>query len=137
MAKQSRKQQIVKQGNNQGHLVEEIFDDNLLPDAAEIEKLMELDPTIIDWLKKSAEKEQDFRHQAVNKKIDLVSKSDKGIRNISLLGLVFSFLIVLSGMAFSAFLLQLGYPVVGTLFAGATMVSIVALFMAKVSSKNK
>lgn len=136
MAKQSRKQQIVKQGNNQGHLVEEIFDDNLLPDAAEIEKLKNLDPNIIDWLKACAEKEQKFRHEAYSKKIDLVDRSDKGIRRISTLGLIFSFVIVLSGMLFSAFLIFLGHLLVGSLFAGGVIIAIVSLFLSKVKTKE-
>lgn len=136
MAKQSRKQQIVKNGNNQGHLVEEIFDDNLLPDAAEIEKLKNLDPNIIDWLKTCAEKEQNFRHNAYSKKIELVDRSDKGIRRISTLGLIFSFIIVLSGMGFSAFLIYLGHFITGSLFAGGVIIAIVSLFLSKVNTKE-
>ena len=39
MAKQQKKQQVVKNQQGQGLLIEEVLDDNLLPDATEIEKL--------------------------------------------------------------------------------------------------
>lgn len=56
MARQQRKQQIVKNEQGQGHLVEEIFDDNLLPDASEIERLHKIDPDILNWLKNQQKK---------------------------------------------------------------------------------
>ena len=57
MAKQSRKAQLTRSNTHQGHTIEEVFDDNLLPDATEIQKLSELDPNIMTWLKERAEKE--------------------------------------------------------------------------------
>ena len=56
MAKQSRKAQLTRSNTHQGHTIEEVFDDNLLPDATEIQKLSELDPNIMTWLKERAEK---------------------------------------------------------------------------------
>ena len=51
MAKQSRKAQVVKSHLGKGQVVEEIFDDNLLPDASEIERLHRIDTNILEWLK--------------------------------------------------------------------------------------
>jgi uncharacterized membrane protein len=137
MAKQSRTQQVVQNQQGKGHLIQEVFDDNLLPDASEIEKLQRLDPNIIEWLKTRAECEQNFRQEAYKEKIDLVRRSEKGERNISLIGLVFSFFLAILGMAFSAFLIYYNHEVLGTIFAGATILALVGIFMAKVKSPNK
>lgn len=136
MAKQQRKQQIVKSEHGQGHMVEEILDDNLLPDATEIERLQSLDPDIMNWLKSSAEKEQAFRHKTYQERIDIVKKADKGDRIINILGLVFSFIIVLSGMLFSAYLINEGHEVLGSIFAGGLILSIISLFLSKVKKQS-
>ena len=54
MAKQQTRHQVVKNQQGQGVLVEEVLDDNLLPDATEIEKLYKLDNNILEWLKQTA-----------------------------------------------------------------------------------
>lgn len=79
MAKQSRKASLSKSEEHQGHTFEEIFDDSLLPDATEIQKLSAIDPNIIQWLKERAEKEQEFRHNVFSKKVKMVSKSERGM----------------------------------------------------------
>lgn len=83
MAKQRRKQEIVRGEYGQGHLVEEVFDDNLLPDAPEIERLHRLDPNIMEFLKNSAQKEQEFRHRAFEERVTIVKNADKGDRWIN------------------------------------------------------
>jgi len=80
MAKQSRRAQVSHSKNHQDHIVEEVFDDNLLPDASEIKKLSELDPNIVQWLKERAEKEQDFRHKTYTSRIKLFSKKERRLR---------------------------------------------------------
>ena len=136
MAKQQRKQQLVKSQHGQGHIVEEVFDDNLLPDATEIEKLYRIDPTILDWLKTCAEKEQSFRHEAFSKKVDLVEKTEKGDRMVNSMGLIFSFIIVLAGMVFSAYLIHEDHEILGSVFGGSILVVIVSTFLAKVTKSN-
>ena len=137
MAKQQRKQQIVKSHQGQGHLVEEVFDDNLLSDASEIERLYKMDNTILEWLKQSAEKEQQFRHDAFREKLDIAQKQERGVRQISKMGLTFSFLIVLAGMAFSGYLIHSEHVVLGSIFAGGIILSIVASFLKKVTATER
>ena len=48
MAKQQTRHQVVKNQQGKGVLVEEVLDDNLLPDATEIEKLYKLDNNILE-----------------------------------------------------------------------------------------
>lgn len=136
MAKQQRKAQLTKTDNHQGQTIEETFDDNLLPDASEIEKLKELDPNIVDWLKARAEKEQDFRHNAYNERLKIVSKSEFGIRTVNYLGIIFSFFILLAGMFVSYNLIVNDYQIVGSIFTGIMLISVIAIFMSKVKSNN-
>jgi len=132
MAKQQTKHKVVKSQQGEGVLVESAFDDSLLPEASEIEKLYKLDSHILEWLKEIAEKEQNFRHQSFQKKLEIVEKEERGSRQISKMGITFSFIIVLAGMAFSAFLIYIGQIVVGTVFAGGIIISIVTAFLKKV-----
>ena len=95
MAKQSRKAQLTRSNTHQGHTIEEVFDDNLLPEATEIPKLSELDPNIMTWLKERAEKEQEFRHGAFNQRLEIVSKTERGSRWINYLGLFIAIVLAL------------------------------------------
>ena len=135
MAKQQKKQQVVKNQQGQGLLIEEVLDDNLLPDATEIENLHRIDNNILEWLKQTAEKEQEFRHQAFAKKLKIAEDTERGIRQISKLGIIFSFIIVVLGMFFSGFLIYIGQTVIGTIFAGGIILSIVSAFLRKVNAK--
>jgi len=131
MAKRNEKH-LVKSQQGQGYVVESVFDDSLLPEASEIEKLYKLDSHILEWLKNTAEKEQNFRHEAYTKKIEITEKVERGSRQISKMGITFSFIIVLAGMAFSAFLIYIGQMLIGSLFAGGIIISIVTAFLKKV-----
>jgi len=132
MAKQHRKHHLVRNQQGQGHLVEEVFDDNLLPDAAEIEKLYAIDPHILDWLKASADKEQDFRHKAFHVKTDLVKNNEKGVRRVNTMGLTYSFILTIAAMAFSAFLIYCDHEVLGSIFGGGVIIAIISAFLSKV-----
>lgn len=136
MAKQHRRAQISRSKNHQGHIVEEVFDDNLLPDAAEIKKLSELDPDIIQWLKQRAEKEQDFRHKSFTSRVKLVSRTERGLRWINYCGLLFSFFLLGGGMYLSYILIIEGHEVLGSIFSGLMLFAIASLFMSKVKSNN-
>lgn len=137
MAKQtlSKKNTQISHSNGRGIQQEhtEVFDDNLLPDATEIQALSIIDPNILDWLKSRAEKEQEFRHLSQNKRNEVLDRNVKGEIAINKLGLVFAFLIIISGMGFSSFLIYLGHLVTGTVFSGFTILYAAALFI----SKNK
>lgn len=137
MAKQKRRAQMVQsKGGHNGQVVEETFDDSLLPDATEIEKLSKLDPQIMDWLKDRAEKEQEFRHKMFDKKVSLVSTNEKGSRWINYLGLFFSFLLLGGGMFLSYVLIKEKHEILGSIFSGVMLVAIASIFMSKVKSNN-
>ena len=132
MAKRREKHEVLESQQGQGYVVERAFDDSLLPEASEIEKLYKLDSHILEFLKETAEKEQNFRHQAFQKKLEIAEKVERGSRQISKMGITFSFIIVLAGMVFSTFLIYIGQIVVGTVFAGGIIISIVTAFLKKV-----
>ncbi len=117
-------------------MVEEVFDDNLLPDAAEIEKLYAIDPHILEWLKKSADKEQAFRHEAFKMKTDLVKSNEKGFRNVNTMGLVFSFILTLAAMGFSSWLIYCNHEILGSIFGGGVIIAIISAFLSKVINKH-
>ena len=139
MAKQQRtqKQTSVQHKNGNGYQQEhtEVFDDNLLPDASEIEQLHRIDPGILDWLKTRAEKEQDFRHAAFNHRTNILESDVKGSIRINTMGTIFAFIIIMSGMGFSAFLVHHGSVIAGTVFSGLTIVYAASLFLRK--NRNK
>ncbi|WP_294287126.1 hypothetical protein [uncultured Chryseobacterium sp.] len=133
MAKQQRRQQVVRtQQGQHGHMVEEVFDDNLLLDAAEIEKLYAIDPHILEWLKQSADKEQAFRHKAFETKTDLVRNNERSFRKVNTMGLVFSFILTLAAMAFSSWLIYCNHEVLGSIFGGSVILAIISAFLSKV-----
>jgi uncharacterized membrane protein len=125
MAKQTRsqKQIQVQNPNGKGYQQEhtEVFDDNLLPDAQEIQALHQIDPQILDWLKTRAEKEQDFRHIAHTKRTHIIEKEINSEYKLNILGIIFAFVIIISGMAFSTFLIHEKQIITGTIFSGLTI----------------
>lgn len=136
MARQSRTQQVVQNKQGKGHLIQEVLDDNLLPDAAEIEKLHKLDPNILDWLKKRAESEQEFRHNAYQERIELVRCEEKGERRMSTLGMILSFILAVVGITASFFLIYFNHTVTGTVFGGAILVMLASIFLTKVRTPS-
>jgi len=126
MAKQTRQLQVkgVDGVRGKGHSYEhhESYDDSLLPDAAELSKLKELDPTIIDWIKLRAEKEQDNRLEFNSKKISLIEKNTQRGFRIDVYTVTCALVVILSGMGLSCFLIHSGQVVVGSVFAGGTII---------------
>ncbi len=116
----------------------ETFDDSLLPDAIELEKLKELDPDIINWIKERTAKEQDARHDFNDRKLKLFEKSSTRFFSIDILTLFFAFAIVMSGMVFSYFLIINDMKTQGTIFAGATIILAATAFLRfrKVDKEN-
>jgi uncharacterized membrane protein len=141
MAKQTRSQKQVRVQGHQGsgfqHENTEVFDDNLLPDAAEIEALSVIDPNIISWLKERAEKEQDFRHEIFKKRTEILECDIKGTQKLNLIGMIFAFLIIMSGMALSTYLIHLGHLLTGSIFSGLTILYAAALFYKRKSTEDK
>jgi uncharacterized membrane protein len=118
-----KKQSNVVTHKGQGVTYEqnESFDDSLLPDAIELEKLKALDSDIIHWIKARTEKEQDARLDFNNRKMSLIEKSQTKAFTVDIISLVLAFIIIMIGMCFSYFLIKEDQIVTGTIFAGATI----------------
>lgn len=102
----------------EGHVC---VDDSLLPEAAELEKLKSLDPGIIDWVKERTAKEQDARHALNFRKMAEIEKSGKRAHHQDLLVIFCAVIVILSGMGFSYILINSGNSIVGSVFAGGTL----------------
>jgi len=129
MAKQNRTQKVnhlqTHQGRGATFEQSESYDDSLLPDAEELCKLKELDSNIIEWIKERTAKEQDARISFNNRKMTLLEGSTKKAFSIDVMTLIIVFLIIIAGMAFSAYLVSQNLKVEGTIFGGVVVVAIV------------
>jgi len=110
-----------KSGNMVAFEHQESYDDSLLPDAAELAKLKELDPDIMNWIKSRTEKEQDARLEFNAKKVEVLTKASKRAYIIDFYSITCAFLIIICGMLLSALLIYKGEKIIGTIFAGATI----------------
>ncbi len=115
----------------------ESFDDSLLPDANELAKLKELDPNIIDWIKERTSLEQDARHKFNDRRMTLVETATQKSISTDRLAMIFAFIIVMSGMGFSSFLIIKGLSTEGTVFAGATILGAALAFLNIGKGKDK
>lgn len=133
MAKQSRSvrqsQVASHQGRGASFEQHESYDDSLLPEAAELARLQELDPNIMQWIKDRTEKEQDARLEFNSRKMNLIEGSTRKAYRIDLLTSTYAFLIVVLGMGFSYLLVKEGQILTGSIFAGATILYAASLFL--------
>jgi uncharacterized membrane protein len=136
MSKQRRQLTATKQGDRHGIQHAEEIDDNLLPDAAEIEKLHTLDPDILTWLKKRAEQEQNFRHTAHTNRMEMIERQNRREHNTGRMGLFLYFLLVAGCVTASYFLIRAGHSVQGSVLGGASVIFAFAIVLSKRPSKE-
>ena len=129
----SHKRQIKAAKTHEQQSLEhtEVFDDNLLPPSTEIERLNQIDPHILEWLKTRAEKEQDFRHGAYSRQQDHVEKQNKREHGTARYGLTIYFILVSLCIGASYLLLREGHSVQGSLFGGAAIVLALAVLVGR------
>jgi uncharacterized membrane protein len=133
MAKQKSKQQANILDPKTGHGMQLIrsdeHDDTPLPSADELAKYKALHPEVVPWLMKISEKEQDHRHSFENSRIKLVNDVNSKLYTIDIIRIVCAFIIVISGFLLSGILLYNDKLLIGSLFAGTTMLGAVAMFL--------
>ncbi len=127
MAKQTRTVQAAQHGKMVKH--EETFDDNLLPSYQELEKLNQIDSSLIEFVKETTRKEQDFRHKAHLESINAFNNQDKRAFRINITGMILAFLVFVLGMLFSYAILTAGFSTIGTIFAGGTILAACITFI--------
>lgn len=118
----------------------ESIDDGLLPDAEELAKYQALDPTIIEWIKTRAEKEQDMRHRFMDGKISISNSALNKSFALDLTILIISLIVLCGGMTFSYFLILKDKSIAGGIFGGSTLlfaVNSILNFRKAVSNSKK
>jgi uncharacterized membrane protein len=118
-------------GNGVSFEHQESFDDNLLPDANELEKLQLLDPKIMEWIKDTTSREQIARHNFNSRKIGLFESAQRKSFLMNILQSTYAFLIIVASMFFSYFLIDKGHIISGSIFAGGTVLFAVYAFLNK------
>lgn len=106
-------------------------DDNLLPDADEVERYHAIDPTILDWLKEKAGQEQDFRHKIYSERLSLVVSNEQRIHLLNIVGLCFGFVFLIMGLCLSVYLILKGCSIAGSVFTGFTLLMGAGLLIAR------
>jgi len=136
MAKHQREIKAARNRDQARYEHSEVFDDNLLPEATEIERLHHIDSSILEWLKTRAEKEQDFRHSAFNRRVTLVDKHNKRDHDTSRLALIFYFVLVGGCVTASYFLLQADKNLEGSIFGTAAVILALAVLITRRQAKS-
>ena len=129
----SVRQTQVKSNQGIGRQLEhtEIIDDNLLPDAVEIERLAAIDPDIINWLKKTAEKEQEFRHKLYERRDNIVKIGLKGEIRLNFFGLASALIIMAVALYLSYLLIMKDKIITGSIFGGTALVIAIGIFITR------
>lgn len=130
MGKQSHQNRLAK--SRTGEIMVEqnsAIDDSLLPGADELAKLKEVDPTIITWIMKRTEEEQNARIDFNKNRMKLAEYDLKRTHNFNFRALSYSFLIFLVVLALSAYFIYMGLNVQGTIFGGTAIITGVVLFV--------
>lgn len=112
---------VSNRGQGISYEQQESIDDSILPEASELAKLKDIDAEVMPWIKERTAKEQDARIDFNNRKMGLVEKGQKMHFFADMTAMVLAFLIIMAGMAFSAFLIVEKQVVTGSIFAGATI----------------
>lgn len=102
---------------------------NPFPDVEDIERLNQINPTFVAEIFEHIKKEQSFRHTQVNKRNDAVIQESNTNNLTKKLGMIFAFIIFITSMLTSTFLIYNDKTVTGSIFFGATLVSAIALFI--------
>ena len=114
-----------------------IYDDSLLPSADELEKLKQVDPDILGWLKTRTEIEQDARIKFNHDRISILSKNMNHVFIQNVICIFSAFFIILLSILCSAYFVYKGLSVEGTVFGGSTIILSGIIFLRWSKSKHK
>lgn len=106
----------------------------VLPDAEELAKYQALDPNIVSWLMEHAAKEQEFRHESYYRKLVVREKNAASDRRLGGWGMASGFIIFMSGLLLSAFMIYTGHYIAGPIFATSTLVLGASIFVNRTNS---
>jgi uncharacterized membrane protein len=122
MAKQAHQKKLSS--NKDGVLLEQnsVYDDSLLPPADELAKLNDINPDIIKWIMDRTSLEQETRHLHNRERLEMTKYEFRGTRRYNIAALIFAFFVIIAGLSFSTFLIYNEMNIVGTIFAGGTLI---------------
>ena len=106
-----------------------IYDDNLLPPAEELSKLKELDPDIINWVKRRTEIEQDARIKFNMDKIRLMEKDMNQVTVQNIICICLTFIFVMAVLLISTYYVYKGLNVEGTVLGSSSILLAVLIFL--------
>jgi len=102
-----------------------IVDDNLLPSAEELEKLKQVDPSIIEWIMRRTEKEQDARIKFNSENMQIFHKNI----GITRTALWLAFILAIAVLSLGGLFIYLGKEVAGTIFGGVGVFIVIQSFL--------
>lgn len=139
MTKVAKQNKAHTDGSGKQVLYEQnmMIDDNIIPNAEELAKLKEVDPTLIQWITSRCEQEQNFRHEFSRSQIGLAKKELNGNISLHWACLIMVFFLILGALGASVYMLIVGISVAGSIFAGGTVIGIVVAFAKLLPSRHK
>lgn len=105
------------------------YDDSPLPSADELSRLKAVDNSIPQWLMDKADKEQDARIKFNQDRMKLAQSDSKHAHIYSYIALIMAYSIVLIFLLLSFYLILQGEILIGSIFVGGTIGSIVFYFL--------
>lgn len=104
-----------------------VYDDSLLPSAAELERLHKINPEILPWIMARAEVEQNARIAHNRKRTALIGREVNFAGWSTLIGLVMCFVLIGAFIYLSYQLFVQGHAVWGGIFGGIDLVALVSI----------
>ena len=114
-----------------------MIDDTIIPNAEELAKLKEVDPSLVRWVTSRCEQEQNFRHDFSRSQLKLANKELNGNISLHWACLIMVFLLILGALGASVYMLIIGISLAGSIFAGGTVIGIIIAFSKLLPSRNK
>jgi len=129
MATQAHQEKLTTQKD--GFIIEHrsVYDNSLLPPAEELAKLKDINPDIVVWIMEKTSFEQEAR-------LNMAKYEFRGTRRYNMSALVFAFVVIIAGLSFSTFLIYNSMNIVGTIFAGTTLIMAVNAFIQASKKRN-
>lgn len=133
MAKQEIKRKEAEVATKQGigKQVEQVLtvDDSILPSPKELEEYQKVNPEIVEMILKHTSLEQNHRHKMDEMKIKAIGKANGRSERINIWGMFFAFLALVLMIGLCGYALYLDKPWFAGIFGGATIISIISLFV--------
>lgn len=129
MAKRDHSKKVT--GNSEMVSLEQkdSIDDSILPNPDELKKYYAIDPNIFDFLKNYANKEQEHRHNFNNKQMETLQIDIKQGHTRTMAQIFSAWSIIIFGISISAFLLNNGHDVTGSILGSTSLISAVFAFL--------